>query len=77
MSAIIVDYFSTLFTSQNPTEHDLRQVLDGITPLIDDNQNSILCAPFGEEEIKRSLFDMHPDKSPGPDGMSVFFFQGT
>ncbi|XP_060969704.1 uncharacterized protein LOC133036942 [Cannabis sativa] len=28
-----------------------------------------------EEEIKRSLFHMHLDKSPGPDGMTPGFFQ--
>ena len=29
------------------------------------------------EEIKRALFQMHPDKSPGPDGFSAGFFQNN
>lgn len=75
MFSIIVDYFSKLFTSQNPTVADMRQVLDGVTPMIDDNLNSILCAPFVDAEVRRTLFDMHPDKALGPDGMSVFFYK--
>lgn len=39
------------------------------------NMNNLLSAPFTVQEIKRALFDMHPDKSPGPDGMSVLFYQ--
>jgi len=27
------------------------------------------------EEIKRALFNMHPDKAPGPDGYNAGFFQ--
>lgn len=75
MSSIIVDYFSKLFTSQNSTAGDIRQVLDGVMPVNDDNLNSILCAPFVEAEVKKALFDMHHDKAPRPDGMSVFFYQ--
>lgn len=27
------------------------------------------------EEVKQVLFQMHPDKSPGPDGMTAAFYQ--
>lgn len=37
--------------------------------------NFLLCAPFTAEEIIKALFDMHPDKSPGPDDMFAFFYQ--
>lgn len=37
--------------------------------------NNLLCAPFTAQEIKRAMFDMHPDKAPGPDGMSALFYQ--
>lgn len=43
--------------------------------MIDDRLNSVLRAPFIGNEVRKALFDMHPDKAPGPDGMSVFFFQ--
>ncbi|XP_075492598.1 uncharacterized protein LOC142530663 [Primulina tabacum] len=37
--------------------------------------NATLCGPFSALEVRKTLFDMYPDKAPGPDGMSVFFFQ--
>lgn len=34
------------------------------------------CVTEGiSEEVKRAIFSMYPDKSPGPDGMSPGFFQ--
>lgn len=35
----------------------------------------MLLQPIEEAEVKRALFHMHPDKSPGPDGMSPGFYQ--
>lgn len=37
--------------------------------------NFALTQPFTKEEIKKSLFDMHPAKAPGVDGMPAGFFQ--
>lgn len=37
--------------------------------------NSILCAPFSEDEFRKAPFDMHPDKTPCPDGMFAFFYK--
>ena len=34
-----------------------------------------LTQPYTEEEVRVALFSMHPSKSPGPDGMSPFFFR--
>ncbi|XP_073119573.1 uncharacterized protein [Henckelia pumila] len=75
MAAIIESYFSDLFSSDNPTSEDTRKILDCVIPRIDGNLNLILTTPFSKEEVRKALFDMHPDKAPGPDGMSVFFYQ--
>ena len=37
--------------------------------------NSTLLQRYNPEEVKQALFQMHPSKAPGPDGMSHFFFQ--
>lgn len=29
---------------------------------------------FDPREVNKALFSMHPDKSPGPDGMSSGFY---
>ena len=34
-----------------------------------------LVRPYTSEEVQTTLFQMHPSKAPGSDGMSPFFFQ--
>lgn len=69
---IIKNYFQLLFTTgQTHTE----EVLSCINKSISDQQNIELLGPVTEEEVKLAIFNMHPDKAPGPDGMTPAFFQ--
>lgn len=34
-----------------------------------------LTRPFSKEEIQETIFNMHLDKSPGPDGLNPGFYQ--
>lgn len=38
-------------------------------------QNEELLALIEEVEVKKALFNMHPDTSPSPEGMSPGFYQ--
>lgn len=38
-------------------------------------QNQNLVKPITSEEVKCAAFSMHPDKSPGQDGLNPKFFQ--
>jgi hypothetical protein len=66
------DYFDHLFQA-NVTNHD--PVLSLIAPKISQEDNDRLVAPITREELKEALFQMHPDKAPGPDGFNPAFYQ--
>lgn len=72
---ITENYFINLFCSSNPSSEDIQKVLDCTDPVIGDQMNAILCAPFTDEEIRRAVFDMHPSKAPGLDGFTALFYQ--
>ena len=71
--AIATSYFRQIFESSNPEdiEEALAQVPSTITGAMNDN----LIAPVTEWEVKLALFAMHPEKAPGPDGMTALFYQ--
>ena len=42
---------------------------------VTDSMNRFLCQPFQADEVHRALKQMHPKKSPGPNGMPPLFYQ--
>uniref|UniRef100_A0A803PHA9 Reverse transcriptase domain-containing protein n=1 Tax=Cannabis sativa TaxID=3483 RepID=A0A803PHA9_CANSA len=72
LSGLMIDYFSNLFSSSSP---DIAEVTNAIPKLVSDAQANVMVEPIADDEVKKALFQMHPDKSPGPDGMTPGFFQ--
>ena len=70
---VAVDYFEGLFSTTTPTEFD--SVLEEIVPSIFPQMNQVLLRIATEEEVRQALFMMHPEKVPGPEGMTTLFFQ--
>lgn len=69
---IITEYFSDLFKSSQPTEKlTERERVETVT----EEQNQELLLPVTSKEVKCAVFSMHPDKSPGHDGLNPGFFQ--
>ncbi|XP_060972631.1 uncharacterized protein LOC133038482 [Cannabis sativa] len=72
LDTVIIDYFRDLFQTSNI---DLGSILNRVRPVVTQEQNEELLVPISEEEVRHALFQMHPDKSPGPDGMTPGFYQ--
>lgn len=72
LEEVITGYFSNLFQASNTEWTEVIQCIDS---KITAAQNDMLLRPIEEIEVKQALFHMHPDKSPGPDGMTPGFYQ--
>ncbi|XP_024156261.1 uncharacterized protein LOC112164272 [Rosa chinensis] len=72
---ILVNYYENIFRSEQVDNDALGLILDSLLPKVTEAMNNDLLAPYTDSEIKKALFQMHPSKSPGPDGMSPCFFQ--
>ncbi|XP_062088870.1 uncharacterized protein LOC133795435 [Humulus lupulus] len=72
LQEVMVDYFQQLFQS---SASDWEFAINCINRSISIEQNDMMLQPIMEDEVKRALFSMHPDKSPGPDGMTPGFYQ--
>ena len=68
----IISFFSRLYSSSHPPFRGF----DGIdwSPIVVEEATD-LVRPFEEEEVKKAVFDCDGNKSPGPDGFTLAFFQ--
>ncbi|XP_056860054.1 uncharacterized protein LOC108829850 [Raphanus sativus] len=70
---VAVQYFRDLFSTSSPTELDAS--LRFISTKVSSTDNRLLLEEPSELEIRRALFDINPDKAPGPDGMTSRLYQ--
>ncbi|KAL0413324.1 UNVERIFIED_CONTAM: hypothetical protein Sradi_1534100 [Sesamum radiatum] len=72
---VISDYFGSIFMSTCPSEEAMREVLGSLEGRVSRAMNKELIRTFTSEEITQAINQMHPLKSPGPDGMTAIFYQ--
>lgn len=73
-TVVVKEYFQNLFSTSN-RDIDFSQVLQRLEPIVDEGRNFELTKPFEIDEFKEALFQMHPDKSPGPGCFNPCFYQ--
>lgn len=66
----IQQYFSNIFSAQ---ETNYEEIL--VEPKINSSHQQIINAPFSTDAVKKAVFEMHPNKSPGPDRFNLGFHQ--
>ena len=70
---VIMDYFTSIYRSDQPSSFE--DSLSAITNRVSTDMNAELIAEFRAEEVWNALQQLHPTKSPGPDGISPIFFK--
>lgn len=73
MAEITTHYFATLFSSSKPNQQDIETMLECVENVIEQHMNESLRVPFIAEEIRTTVFDMHPSKALGPNGFTALF----
>ena len=73
MKEEICGFYKHLLTAGEADQ--IEETLQGVPNTITRQMNKHLIRPVGEQEIHKALISMHPNKSPGIDGMSPLFSQ--
>ena len=73
IATITEEYYKQLFTSSNSL--DIEEVIDLVDKVVTKDMAQDLIHPYTADEVKAALFQMHPYKARGPNGMSLIFFQ--
>uniref|UniRef100_A0A803PMU7 Reverse transcriptase domain-containing protein n=1 Tax=Cannabis sativa TaxID=3483 RepID=A0A803PMU7_CANSA len=75
IETIALNYFQELFTKRN-FDVDINDTLRRCVPYrLTTAENALLLEPFTSEEVKTAMFQIHPLKAPGKDGLPGLFYQ--
>ena len=66
-------FYQNLFMAQENTTPEL--VTQHVPSKVTELMNEALTAEYTSEEVKKAVFMMHPNKSPGLDGFTAGFYQ--
>lgn len=69
---VFVGYYEQMFQSQGSV--GVEDCLNNVESRVAEEMNARLLRPFMKDEVRSAMIQMHPLKSPGPDGYSTIFF---
>lgn len=72
---LIMRYFEALYQTSRPPTEAIEEVTNFVKESISLEQFNALSGQFTADEVKAAVFDIHPSKSPGPDGFTGRFYQ--
>jgi hypothetical protein len=75
ISKSFIEFYQALFTASGV--QGVEDCLVGLDSRVTDGMNADLLRHFSAVEVDIALKQMHPLKSPGPDGMSACFYQSA
>ncbi|KAL0405684.1 UNVERIFIED_CONTAM: hypothetical protein Slati_3882300 [Sesamum latifolium] len=75
MQHTILEHFENQFRSTNPNDEDISVALEGMTVRVSEDMGASLNHSLSVDEVRTSISQMHPYKSPGPDMSPVFFYK--
>ncbi|KAM2144184.1 hypothetical protein ACFX1R_047895 [Malus domestica] len=75
IQSMVVGYFQNIFHSRGVLDNAVQEVITAYSQWVTPEMNAELLKPYSEEEVSVALFQMHPSKAPGSDGMPPLFFQ--
>lgn len=73
MEKVLINYFAELFSSSDPRE--IESTCEVVQRKLSEDHKSWCAKSFTAEEVKEAVFQMHPLKALGPDGLPAIFFQ--
>ena len=76
ISTEVRTFFEHLYNDEEPVSQCLmEEMVSDILGLIIPEEKLRLESPILEEEVKKSIWSLHPDKALGPDGFPICFYR--
>jgi hypothetical protein len=74
LKSYITQFYNGLFREPEQSPFTLESDRTNDITQVTEEENTILTAPFSEEEVKAAIFQMEHNKASGPDGFPVEFY---
>lgn len=73
LEEMATNFYKNLYTSEGC--NNMQHVIDAVPRKLTEDMQSLLDATYTVAEVKTTLYQMFPTKTPGPDGFPAHFFR--